>query len=326
VRVSPAALRFPRQRVLLGRTRLAYVHLQNLLTDAKRDRAARVFGYVVVWLPEELLLLYLQEGEVVAATTSEDGVKFSDISIREARSRVPNAAEYGEVCFHEADDEQLACMHAGQVLPPEPMPPEVKTDKSGALFAHLLATTYDGMLEINAGGGINYVVLRHGVPRRAFFADGQTDADLETAIRALWKPGATPPSVRRWAVPPPLPNQAPPPLIDAYRALMHGLSEKLTKHGVRNAAQLLERARETLVAPHPALNGMALGPADAEQDPVTTSPQLARAIGGWINEVLFAVALPDGVAPENILRELIKERRHLFQSAGLLDALAWKVV
>ena len=28
-------------RVLLPRTRLAYVHLRNLLTDAKRDRAAR---------------------------------------------------------------------------------------------------------------------------------------------------------------------------------------------------------------------------------------------------------------------------------------------
>ena len=326
MRVSPTALRFPRQRVLLGRTRLAYVHLQNLLTDAKRDRAARVFGYVVVWLPEELLLLYLQEGEVVAATTSEDGVKFQDVSIREARSRVPNAAEYGEVCFHEADDEQLACMHATQVAAPEPIPPDVRTDKPSALLAHFMATTYDGTLEINAGGGINYVVLRHGVARRAFFADGPPADDLEAAIRALWRPGAAPPLVRRWPVPPPLPNQAPPPLIDAYRGLMRGLSEKLSKHSVRNAAQLLERARQTLATTHPALDRMAVGAADGEQDPVTTSPELARAIGGWLNDVLFAVALPDGVTPEAILRELIKERRHLFQSAGLLDALAWKVV
>ena len=44
-------LRFPVQRVLLPRTRLAYIHLGNLLSDAKRDRAARVFGYVAIWLP-----------------------------------------------------------------------------------------------------------------------------------------------------------------------------------------------------------------------------------------------------------------------------------
>ena len=50
-----AALRFPRDRVLLPRPRLAYVHLRNLCTDAMSDRSARVFGYVCVWLPDELL-------------------------------------------------------------------------------------------------------------------------------------------------------------------------------------------------------------------------------------------------------------------------------
>jgi hypothetical protein len=64
------AIRYPAKRVLLQRTRLAYVHLRNLLTDAKRDRSARVSGYVAVWMPEELLVLYLEEGEVVNATVS----------------------------------------------------------------------------------------------------------------------------------------------------------------------------------------------------------------------------------------------------------------
>ena len=70
------ALRYPAKRVLLARTRLAYVHLRNLLTDAKRDRAARVCGYVAVWLPEELITLFLEEGEVVNATSSHDGEHF----------------------------------------------------------------------------------------------------------------------------------------------------------------------------------------------------------------------------------------------------------
>src|SRR5215210_8327772 len=71
--LNAAGLRFPHDRVLLARTKLAYVHLRNLLTDAKRDRAARVFGYVAIWLPEGILVLYLQEGEVVNATHSVDG-------------------------------------------------------------------------------------------------------------------------------------------------------------------------------------------------------------------------------------------------------------
>ena len=39
-----AGLRYPHTRVLLPRTRLAYVHLRNLLTDAKRDRSRARLG------------------------------------------------------------------------------------------------------------------------------------------------------------------------------------------------------------------------------------------------------------------------------------------
>lgn len=324
MRVSPDALRFPFERVLLARTKLAYVHLRNLLTDAKRDRAARVFGYVVVWLPEELLLLYLQEGEVVAATASLDGVTYHDVPIREALAMVPNAAEYGEICFHVADDEQLACMHAAQTLAPEPFPAEVKTDNASAVLGFFLGSTFDGMAELNVGGRVNYVVFRHGAPRRAFFADAPHGGPIDDAVRGLWTAGGAVPLLRRWPVPPPLPNQAAPALIDAYRSLVHGLTRRLGEVGVQNASQLVERARQALADAHPALQTLAIAGSD-QRDPVTTTPLLARAVGAWVKEVMWAVALPDAVSVEGLLRELTRERRHLFQSAGFFDAIPWKV-
>ena len=60
--VTPAALRFPYGRVVLPRTRLAYIHLRNLLSDAKRDRAGRISGYVAVSLIDELVIFYLLRG------------------------------------------------------------------------------------------------------------------------------------------------------------------------------------------------------------------------------------------------------------------------
>src|SRR5689334_10176764 len=101
-----AGLRYPHARVLLPRTRLAYIHLRNLLTDAKRDRSARVSGYVAIWLPEEFLVLYLQRGELVNACL-HDGHAFQPIALGAAVEKVPAEPEYGEICFHEADDEQL---------------------------------------------------------------------------------------------------------------------------------------------------------------------------------------------------------------------------
>src|SRR5688572_20918910 len=104
-----AGLRFPYSRVMLPRTRLAYVHLRNLLTDAKRDRSARLSGYVAIWLPEEFLVLYLQHGEVVNATVL-DAKGSRAIAISSALECVPSEPEYGEICFHEAEDNQLASM------------------------------------------------------------------------------------------------------------------------------------------------------------------------------------------------------------------------
>ena len=83
-----ASLRFPRDRVLLPRTRLAYVHLRNLFTDAMRDRSALVFGYVCVWLPDEFLLFYMQEGEVVNVTASPDGQRFHAVAIADAIAKL----------------------------------------------------------------------------------------------------------------------------------------------------------------------------------------------------------------------------------------------
>src|SRR6478672_6999112 len=111
---SVTCLHYPSLRELLPRTRLAYVHLKNLLTDAKRDRAARVSGYVAIWLPEEFLVLYLQRGELVNACL-HNGKEFCAIAISAAMEKVPNEPEYGEICFHEADDDQLSCMYASQI-------------------------------------------------------------------------------------------------------------------------------------------------------------------------------------------------------------------
>src|SRR6266576_4075385 len=120
-----AGLRFPCSRVLLARTRLAYVHLKNLLTDAKRDRAARVSGYVGIWLPEELVVLYLRRGELVNAT-HHDGHTFQPIAIGLAVDMVPAEPEYGEITFCEGEEEQLACMFASQTSAAEPFPPELR--------------------------------------------------------------------------------------------------------------------------------------------------------------------------------------------------------
>lgn len=323
-----ATLHYPHDRVLLNRTRLAYVHLRNLLTDAKRDRAAKIYGFVSVWLPEELLLLFMQEGEVVNATATVDGMTFRPLSIAEGIAMVPSAAEFGEICFYEADDEQLATMYWSQMLEPVAWPAELNVHDPAAVFGFLNATMHDGVVEVRAeDGGVNYGIVRNGGIARGFFAgENVANASAEARLTALLAGGriAERKKTRLWPLPPPLPVQAPPAMIQAYRDLMASIVKRLVEGGVEGAPQVTEHARMMLVERHPCLDRFSLTHPHP-RDPVTETPALTAAIGAWIGELLWTVAPADGKTPGQLVGELAHERRHMFQSAGLFDALPWKI-
>ena len=303
---------------------MAYVHLRNLLTDAKRDRSAKVSGYVAVWMPEELVVLCMEEGEVVNATSSSDGLKFHTIAISDAIQRVPTAAEYGSICFHESTDEQLDMMFATQTGQPLAMPRELASHDPGALLAYLDGTMHDGVLEIVADGSVNYVAIVGGRPVRGYFVDPR-GGDVVTHLRTLLEGRvlASPASVRLWGTPVALPAQASPALIQAYRELVGALTARLREAGKASSAEIIEGARRALVARHPTLERFSPN-VPTMKDPVSDAQTLTKAIAAWTADILWA-ACPDGTTPETLLHDLTASRRHVFQAAGLFDALPWKV-
>ena len=316
-------VRFPSQRVLLPRTKLAYVHLRNLITDAKRDRSARVYGYVAMWLPEELLILYMQEGEVAAATT-RSAKSVSAIAVADAIARVPGEPELGEICFHEADDEQLACMYAAETMIAEAWPAGFEPTDPRKLFPYLASAMFDGMVEIVVEGATNYLILRDGAVVRSFLTEAGPSPAPERVKRLFVRDGRPQAArVRRWPVPPALPVQAPPALIAAYRELVHVMVGALVVSGKMNAPAIAEQARQTLLPQHPVLASFAMS-GQTHSDPVTDARALTTAIGTWLGELLWTALGPDGGASD-VLRDLTRSRRQMFQSAGLYDALPFKI-
>jgi hypothetical protein len=309
--------------VLLPRTRLAYVHLRNLLTDAKRDRAARVSGYVAVWLPDELVTLYLQQGEVVNATTY-DGKAFSIVPIATAIGKVPPEPEYGEICFHETADEQLSCMFTAQTAPAEGWPAELRAGDPNVLFAYLMSTTFDGMVEIRSEGALNYLMFADGNLERAYLAPSEGASLLDRISQLFAGQPRAEVSVRRWQKLTLLRVQASPALVQAYRELLTGLVQRATAAGSSSARAIAEHARQSLLAKHPALDGFAFSDRPIVE-PVADSGELTAAVAAWIQEFMWTAADLDRSSPEEMLRDAVWERRHIFQSAGLFDRIPWKV-
>lgn len=329
--------------MLLPRTRLAYVHLRNLFTDAKRDRSARVFGYVCVWLPDEFLLFFLQEGEIVNATASPDGQRFRAIAVSDAIAKVPREAEYGEVCFHEADDELLAMMYWSQVVEPVAWPNDLSQDNPDAVLGFLHATMHDGVLEVMSDEGRSYAVVRGGRIERGFFADDAFGAPADQMRTLLAAPDKWV-RARLWPVPQPLPHQAAPALIQAYRDVMTNAVRRLITSGAPNASAIAEQARRHLIPQYPSLERMtvSLDPAPTSgssaatmgfgrsatstvKDPIAETRALSAAIGAWLSEILWTSPPANGTPVERFLEDLLRERRLMFQGAGLFDALTWKL-
>src|SRR5437879_4779507 len=85
--VRLADLTFPQVNRLIHRTRLAFIHLDNLLAFGKRDRDGRVDGYITAYLPDECLLVFFRKGEAVGAA-SRHTVRRQVITITEALRRM----------------------------------------------------------------------------------------------------------------------------------------------------------------------------------------------------------------------------------------------
>src|SRR5256714_13315096 len=111
--VRLADLTFPQVNRLIHRTRLAFVHLDNLLAFAKRDRDGRVDGYITAYLPEECLLVFFRRGDAANAASIHTGGR-QIVTITEALKRMRAAVERGELAYSAAPMGQLAwAYHAG---------------------------------------------------------------------------------------------------------------------------------------------------------------------------------------------------------------------
>ena len=323
--VSPAGLRFPYTRVLLPRTRLAYIHLRNLLNDAKRDRAARISGYVAISLPDELLLLYLLDGELVNATV-HDAKASRAIAIPCAFEQVPHEPEYGEICFHEADVETLACMFASQAKPAMPWPDGLVPHDPAALFPYLASQTFDGILEITANEFVNYLVFKNGTVARAFLSSAHHGTVVDRVAKLFARESRVAElKVQRWGMPAPLPVQAPPSLVQAYRELTATLVQRLVELGRDSAPAIAEHARQNLTNTHPVLDAFSFSGPPSEE-PMADTACLTTGVAAWIRDVMWAAMDHDAMSPEQLLRDLTWDRRHVFQSAGLYDQIPWKVM
>src|SRR3989442_7290007 len=192
--VRLADLQFPQVNRLIHRTRLAFIHLDNLLAYAKRDRDGRIDGYLAAHLPDECLLLFFRKGEAVNAASLHTAGR-QVITITEGLKRMRAEVERGDLTYCAAPMEQLAWMYAGCAGAYQPRIIDVNQPEK--FFPLLQQEKVTGVLELISNGRVSYLKFDHGKYLSGHFCDKPDNLPPARYLESLFDraPGGAAPAM-----------------------------------------------------------------------------------------------------------------------------------
>ena len=324
--VRLADLEFPQTSRLIHRTRLAFIHLDNLLAFAKRDRDGRVDGYLVAYLPDECLLVFLKKGEAVNAASMHSTGRHV-ITIGEALKRMRAEVERGELAYAVAPMEQLAWMYQSCAAALAPRP--VDHGRPDLLFPALHNEQVTGVVELISNGRVSYLRLEQGKFTGGYFCDKPDAVPVPKYVESLFQsgPDSAPPALSAMVFPPEpeLPAQAPNALINTYRELYWRIVDAVEKEFPGEAKKRSQRVTAALTNAHHALALIAVPRGADVPEAVVRPDELATALCDWVLQLLEGVEIMmPGIAPR-VLKESTKEHRYVLQAAGFYGRLPWQV-
>ncbi len=324
VRLSDMA--FPSNRVHIHRTRLAFIHLDNLLHFAKIDRDGRVDGFITAYLPDQVILLLMRAGDVITAVSFTEGGR-QVVPIARALRDMREETERGELAYGDATVEQLAWMYtscaggAKRRLVDEREPAK--------LFPALFHELFSGVLELISNGRVSYFRFQDGKFVNGYYCEKADAMTVPQFAESLFQPAAdgTSPVINAAVFSPTtdIPVQASPAMIETYRDLFWRITQAAEQEVPGEAMKRAYKTRDALAANHPPLPVLGT-PLDREPGQlVTTADQLTEALAAWTQQVLeqLEIVMP-GVAA-TVLKDATKEQRFMLQKSGFFTRLPWTV-
>lgn len=324
--VRLADLQFPQVNRLIHRTRLAFIHLDNLLAFAKRDRDGRVDGYIAAYLPDECLLLFFRKGEAVNASSLHTAGR-QVITITEALKRMRAHGERGELAYSAAPMEQLAWMYASCASSYEPR--LIDVNQPDKFFPLLQQERTSGVLELISNGRVSYLKFADGRYVSGYFCDRPDALPPARYLESLFDLGAdgAAPAMSAGLFPATsdLPAQAATALVNTYRELYWRIVDAVEREFPGEAQKRAQKVTQAIIGTHQALSLLSVPRGKDTPDAVVQPEELSTALADWALQLLEgAEVMMPGTAPK-VLKDATREHRYVLQAAGFYGRLPWQV-
>jgi hypothetical protein len=324
VRVSD--LTFPASGILVPRTRAIFVHIDNLISFAKRDRDGRVDGYLTGYLPEEVVLLFFRSGELInAASIGPHGRTV--VSIAEALRRFKSDPERSECCYAEAAAEQLNWMFSACAAPAQIR--FVDSRQPEEIFPALASENFTGVLELISQGRVNYLKFASGRFVRGYLCDRPAGGSVVKYMESLFalRSDGSPPAIAGSLVTEEgdIPAQAHGTQVRVYRELFNRISLAIVAELPSDGRRKGERASVAVQAVHPVFTVLTSPSTEDEPLAPISAEALTASFADWTARVLQEVELVSPGSAERLIRDSTRDQRFVLQAAGYYDKLPWKI-
>ena len=317
---------FPADRALVARTRSAYIHLDNLIAYSKRDRDGKVHAYLACYRPDETLLLFFQNGDVVNATVMTPVGRYP-VAIADAMKHLKAEPERSEIAFCTASLEQLASMYSTCTQPAQDLGLDPTSPKT--VFDNVLAKKWTGLLELISNGRVSYLTVKDGKYAGGLFSEQKPSEDAKAYLSRMFtskhpepNPRVTVQAFNRLET---LPHQATPALVQIFRNYIWDLVDLGEKEMPNDAARRADKIRLKLTVKHDSLKGVGGARGCTNADPIAEPATLAEAVAIWTKEFLGELdMIHPGIAPR-LLKEATRAQRFQLDAVDFFDRLPWKI-
>src|SRR5213596_1313028 len=324
--VRLADLQFPQVNRLIHRTRLAFIHLENLLAYAKRDRDGRIDGYLAAHLPDECVLLLLRKGEAVnAASLSTAGRQV--ITITEALKRMRSEVERGDLEYCAAPMEQLAWMYGACAGGYQSR--AIDVNRHERFFPLLQQEKVSGVLELISNGRVSYLKFDQGRYLSGHFCDKPDNVPPARYLESLFDPGpdGAAPAMCAGTFPAAdeLPAQAATALVNKYRELYWRIVDGVEREFPGEARRRAQKVTAAIVDTHQALALLSVPRGTDTPDGVVRPEELSSALTDWALQLLEGAEVMMPGTALKVLKDATREHRYVLQAAGFYGRLPWRV-
>jgi hypothetical protein len=321
---------FPHEVAYLPRTKLSYINLPGLLSDGKRDRAARVPGFVAINLGDICYLIFLRKGEPfhAARITSAGREQIAIAEVLRIAAEEIDHGEAGSIAYYGASEEQLRTMLATLMFPEIVREHGLETEAPEHLLPALRERGFTGVVELSGGRDANYLCFEDGHFDAGYFCRREAALSLAEVVRAMFEAAGPGLRVGLFAALLKLPLQAPPGLVELYRRLVETVELQLSERfGAEAVINSLRTAQQRVTRRYPIAEAYLIrDDGGIGGYPIASPEDLTDAVAAWLTELLAAGSDESGIDPADVLARATRDQRFVLAEQGFFGRLPWLIV